>query len=101
MVHFMNKLKNKYLITSVVFVFWLLFFDKNNLIDQFQRKNDLGKLKEEETYYLKEIEKAKQERDELFTNTKTLEKFAREKYYMKKDNEEVFIMIDTTQRQTP
>jgi len=57
---------------------------------------DKEKLKEEEAYYAKEIEKARKERDELFTSDKTLEKFAREKYFMKKDNEEVFIMIDTT-----
>lgn len=89
-------LKNKYLITTLVFVLWLLFFDKNNLIDQYQRRKDYQKLKEEEEYYAGEIEKARKERDELFTSEQTLEKFAREKYFMKKDNEEVFIMIDTT-----
>lgn len=84
------------MIITVIFILWLLFFDKNNLIDQFQRRKDFQKLKEEEAYYAKEIEKARKERDELFTSDKTLEKFAREKYFMKKDNEEVFIMIDTT-----
>jgi cell division protein FtsB len=64
--------------------------------DQFEKRREYMKLKNEADYYEKEIEKARKEREELFTNSKTLEKFAREKYMMKKEEEELFIVIDTT-----
>ena len=94
--NFFNFFKNKFFLATIVFIVWLVIFDKNNMVDQLQRRNDYMKLKDEASYYEQEIEKARAERDELFTNTATLEKFAREKYFMKKDNEELFIMIDTT-----
>lgn len=96
---FVKFFKNKFLIATLLFIVWLVIFDKNNMVDQLQRKNDYMKLKDEAAYYEREIEKARAERDELFTNTSTLEKFAREKYFMKKDNEELFIMIDTTHQE--
>jgi cell division protein FtsB len=92
----LKLLKNRYVYATLIFIVWLVLFDKNNMIDQYQRRKDYMKLKAEADYYEKEIEKAKSEREELFTNTSTLEKFAREKYFMKKDNEELFIMVDTS-----
>ena len=87
-------LKNKYLLTLVVFLLWMLFFDKNNFLEQYQLHADLMKLKQEQKYYLDQIESAKREREELFSNMASLEKFAREKYLMKKDNEDVFVIVE-------
>jgi cell division protein FtsB len=87
-------LKNKYLITSVALMVWLLFFDKNDILSQAARGKELRAREEERDYYQKEIEKNKQHMKELQTNPKNLEKFAREKYLMKKPNEEVFVIVE-------
>jgi cell division protein FtsB len=72
---------------------WLLFFDKNDIFTQSELINKLNKLKDERSYYLEEIEKGKREITELKTNKESLERFAREKYLMKKDNEDVFVIV--------
>jgi len=84
-------LKNKYSITFVIFLLWVAFIDQNNLITQYQYRTQLEELETEKDYFSDEILKTKTELEELSTNPKSLEKFAREKYYMRKDNEEVFV----------
>lgn len=89
-------LKNRYFWVLLAFAVWLLFFDKNNFFETQKSRQALKKLEQENAYYEKEIERVRQERDELFTNNQTLEKFAREKYFMKKENEDLFVIMDTT-----
>lgn len=84
-------LKNKYMITIVVFVVWIAFFDQNNFFTQYDFIKELRSLEKDKTYFIEELGKTKQELNDLTTNPVTLEKFAREKYYMKKDNEEIFV----------
>lgn len=72
---------------------WVLFFDKNDLISQSDLTNKLKDLEAEKKYYSDEIAKNKKEIEELETNSASLEKFAREKYLMKKDNEDVFVIV--------
>lgn len=91
---FINILRNKYLITTLALMVWLLFFDKNDILSQVERTKELRALEEERDYYQAEIEKSKQDMKELQTNPKNLEKFAREKYLMKKPNEEVFVIVE-------
>lgn len=86
-------LKNKYIITIIVFVVWLLFFDQNNFILQAQNKWDLWEMEEEKQYYLEVIEVTKNDLEELTSDMNSLERFAREKYLMKRDNEEVFVFV--------
>lgn len=85
--------KNKYFVTALIFVGWLLFFDKNDILSQYEYKAELKSLQEEKDFYTKEITVIKRDLNELSTNLSTAEKFAREKYYMKKDNEDVFVII--------
>lgn len=73
---------------------WLLFFDKNDFFTQRDLSIQLKKLYDEKRYYLNEIEKNKIAADELKNNMQSLERFAREKYWMKKDNEEVYIIVN-------
>ena len=80
--------------TFLGFLAWLTFFDKHDFILQHSYKTKLNDLKREREYYVTQIEKNKAEMKELFTNDKNLEKFAREKYYMKRDNEDVFVFVD-------
>ncbi len=86
-------LKNKYIITSLVFAIWMIAIDKNNMIAQYKLRNELNDLRDKKEYYLKEIEKDRKATYELNTNIKTLEKFAREKYLLKKDNEDIFLIV--------
>jgi len=80
--------------TFIVFIVWLSFFDQNNWIAQMQYQFELNKLDNEREFYEEEIKIVTQDLKELQTNPKSLEKFAREKYLMKKDNEEVFVLIE-------
>ena len=84
-------LRNRYAITLLFFLLWVLFIDQNNIITQYEYRKQLNELEREKVYFSKEIEKTSKELEELSTNPKLLEKFAREKYFMKKDNEEVFL----------
>ena len=95
--HFMNRLlrllKNKYFLAAIAFVVWMLFFDRNDLMSQYDYRTQVNKLQEEKEFYIRETEQARKDLDELSTNREKLEKFAREKYLMKKDNEDVFVII--------
>lgn len=86
-------LKNKYFITGSLFVIWITFFDDNSLINGWHLKKQLRELKEKRDYYKSEIEKNKNDFEALMGNREKLEKFAREKYLMKKDNEEIFVFV--------
>lgn len=86
-------IKNKYFLTTIAILVWVLFFDKNDLFTQRDMVQKLRKLQKEKDYYTAEIENNKRELNELETNKKSLEKFAREKYLMKKDNEDVFVFV--------
>jgi cell division protein FtsB len=72
---------------------WMFFFDKNDIIAQYEFKSQVDKLQEEKDFYVKEIEIVKKDLNELNSNFNTAEKFAREKYFMKKDNEDVFVIV--------
>jgi len=75
-------------------VVWIVFFDKNDLKTQLELRDDVKKLQEERNYYAAEIKQITSDISELNTNPETLEKFAREKYLMKKDNEDVFVIVE-------
>jgi cell division protein FtsB len=87
-------LRNPYLMVLLFFVVWMIFFDENNLAVQWKRKKNLRMLNEKIEYYERNIAKTKQELYELKTNDFTKEKFAREHYYMKRENEDVFVFTD-------
>ena len=87
-------LKNKYLITTIVLTVWVGFFDKNDIRTQLDFKKEVKRLTGERNYYASEIKSITTDLRELSTNPKTLEKFAREKYYMKRDNEEIFVLVE-------
>ncbi|MEJ2904324.1 FtsB family cell division protein [Pedobacter panaciterrae] len=91
---FLELLRNKYFLSVAAFVVWMLFFDKNDVIAQYEYRSQVSKLQEEKDFYVKEIAKVKKDLNELNTDLNTAEKFAREKYFMKKDNEDVFVIIN-------
>ncbi len=87
-------LRNKYILTSVLFVLWMLMFDQNNLNERRKNNRDYNQLIRERDYFQKKIEENRKRIQELKTNNDNLEKFAREQYLMKKDNEDIFIIVD-------
>ena len=91
----LNIVLNKYLIASVAFIVWLLFFDSNNVMMQQDLKTRLQELQQEKRFYLDEIRRDSTLIHQLQTDTTALEKFAREKYLMKKEGEDIFLVIDT------
>lgn len=88
-----NLLRNKYFLVTVAFFVWMIFFDKNDIFSQYQYHEQVMKLKEERDFYQKETARVTKDLDELTSDKAKLEKFAREKYLMKKDNEDVFVVI--------
>jgi len=89
----LNLFRNKYFVVTLAFLVWMVFFDKNDLFSQYQYHSQLTKLKHERDFYEKETAKVHKDLDELTTNKEKLEKFAREKYLMKKANEDVFVIV--------
>jgi cell division protein FtsB len=85
---------NKYLIVSAGFVVWIMFFDENNLSRHKQNLAELARLEAQVDFYKHKIEADKRKLYELQTNDANLEKFAREQFFMKKANEDVFVMIE-------
>lgn len=80
--------------TALVFLVWIFFFDQNKIITQFQYHQELEKLEDEKAFYQSELVKIQADLEELQSNPKSLEKFAREKYLMKKDDEEIFVIVE-------
>lgn len=84
-------LKNKYAYTLLFFIIWVCFIDQNNIMTAYSYNAELNKLEKEKEYFNEAIKKTSKELSDLTENPATLEKFARENYFMKKEDEEVFV----------
>ncbi len=83
-------IRNRYFLVLVFFFAWLIFIDKHNIWTQYQLQKSLDKLKSDQVFYKEKIKEVKEAADDIALNK---EKFAREKYYMKKKNEDVFVIV--------
>ena len=90
----MPLIKNKYLLTLTVFMVWLIFFDNNNLVVRKRMLKEQRQLRGDCEYYRQRIVEDSTRLSELHKNTESLEKFAREQYLMKRDNEEIFVIVN-------
>lgn len=88
-----NGLKNKYVIAGILFVLWVAFFDENNLIERYQSIRYLKQLNDDKEFYRRKIVEDNRKLDDLKSN-ENLERFAREQFYMKKQDEDVFLIIE-------
>lgn len=86
-------IKNKYIMSVTFFIAWVLFFDTNNLIDRISLMGEIRRLERNREYYIERIHKDSARMQELKTDRENLEKFAREQYLMKKDDEDIFVII--------
>jgi len=88
----LTVLRNKYALTVVVFLVWLTFFDRYNLVDMKESTSTINEMKTEKEYYRTRITEDSTRIKELTTNNENLEKYAREQYLMKKADEEIYIV---------
>jgi cell division protein DivIC len=89
-----KALKNFYIITLVIFLGWMLLLDSNNLVARYQLGAKLNSLEDEKEYYEQKIREVQKDRSELFGDRESIEKFAREKYLMKKESEDIYVIVE-------
>ena len=97
-VRILKPFTNKYLIAFVAFVVWIMFFDDNNLRQHQQNIQELALLEEQVDFYKQKIEADKRKLYELQTNDENLEKFAREQFFMKKADEDIYVIVEGNQQ---
>ncbi len=85
-------LSNKFLLTSILFVVWMVYFDQNDWLLQRQRRKELQSTRDDIGYLTKEINKMENEQSELAKDPRKLEQYARENFRMKKDNEDLYLI---------
>lgn len=88
-------IKNYYLMVGAFFLIWLTFFDSNDLYSQYKLARKINSLNADKAYYIEKIDEVKKDREELLSNPDLLEKFAREKYLMKKQSEDLYVVVET------
>lgn len=94
MERFLIAIRNKYLIAIVAFAVWMLFFDRHDMATQYSYYSQLRDLKSEKAFYTTEIARITKAIHDLNTDPQEQQRVARERYQMKKDNEDVFVIIE-------
>lgn len=84
-------LSNKYVLLSLIFMIWMLFLDSNSWLVHHELDGELEELEENKTYYQNQIARDKAVIDQLQDSVE-LEKFARQRYFMKRSNEDIYII---------
>jgi cell division protein DivIC len=87
-----KRFRNFYFLTAFFFLIWMLVLDNNDLLSRYKLGAKLRSLENEKEYYEEKIKEVEKDRDELFGDKESVEKFAREKYLMKKESEDIFIV---------
>jgi len=86
--------RNKFTLSFAGFLLWMLFFDGHSIL---RRAHDIGQLRaarSQMTYYKSQIAQAQQELDQLFSTNENMERFARERFFLKRDDEQVFLIAE-------
>lgn len=88
-------IRNKYILTAAAFAVWMFFFDNRDVITtHFKHRSELNRLEKSRNWYQEEIRTTREELEQLRSSADILEKYAREKYRMKKDNEDLFVISE-------
>jgi cell division protein DivIC len=85
---------NKYLIVLLVYGTYMILFDSNHFRSQFRQAGVLRNLEKQRDYYARQLDEVKKERAQLFSDPESVEQFARENYFMKKDDETVYVFVE-------
>lgn len=86
---------NRYFIACLAFIVWMLFFDQRDFFTQRDRAAELEKLEQAKAYYQKEISTTQDQLNNLQSNPGAVEKYARERYLLRREGEEVYLFEDT------
>jgi cell division protein FtsB len=86
---------NRYFLVFVGFLAWMLFFDQRDFFLQRERKAELEKLEAAKKYYQDEINSTKKQLENLQSNPAAVEKYARERYLLRREGEEVYLFEDS------
>jgi hypothetical protein len=86
--------RNFYIVTGLIFLVWMLFLDSNDFLSRYKLSAKLRSLEGEKEYYIEKMQEVEIDREELMGTHELLEKFAREKYLMKKKTEDIFIVVE-------
>ncbi|MEN9697304.1 MAG: hypothetical protein RLZ56_725 [Bacteroidota bacterium] len=87
---------NRYFLAALGFVVWMLFFDQRDYFQQRERAGELNKVEAAKKYYKDEIDQTQKQLNNLQNNAAAIEKYARERYLLKREGEEVYLFEDTT-----
>ncbi|MFD2033687.1 septum formation initiator family protein [Belliella marina] len=90
---YLKYTKNFYFVFTALFVLWMIFIDSNDIFSHFKLNSKVKELENQKEFLLERKEKIKQDREELMSNYELLEKFARERYLMKKKTEDLYVII--------
>lgn len=90
----LKPILNFYVIVGVFAMVWMVFFDQNNVLDSLQRRSHIKQLEKDLAFYKSEKDQIQESRFMLESDASELERFARERYHMKKDNEDLFLIVD-------
>lgn len=88
-----KPLKNFYVLLGTFFLVWMLFIDSNDFVSQYRLADELNSLRSQKEYYQDKKVEVIKDREELTTNQRLLEKFARENYLMKKPSEDIYVVV--------
>ena len=88
----LSFLRNKFFLSATAFVIWMLFFDRNDLFSQMERRSELREIKESKAYFEEQIAENRNFSKDLQFNAEAIEKYARENYLMKRENEDLFLI---------
>ena len=91
---YLKYTKNFYFLFTLFFVIWMVFIDSNDILTQYKLKKKLNELEKQKEFYLERKEKIQADRQELMSNNELLEKFARERYLMKRKNEDLYVVVE-------
>jgi cell division protein DivIC len=86
-------IRNKYTVTALAFIVWILFLDNFDVFTLMTNINQRDSKRTEQVRLQSEIDKTKRKLHELTSDPEQLEKFARENYLMKRENEDVFVIV--------
>lgn len=88
-----SRLKNRYMAASLGLLCWIAFFDRNDAWTTFKNRRELARMNEQKEFYAGAIKLTREQLNELSSDKERLEKFARERYLMKRDNEDIFVLV--------
>ena len=89
-----SLLRNKYFLAFLIVLVWLVFFDTHSFVRQWRLQRQLRELQAEREYYREEIMRDSTAIENLKSDPEALERYAREKYHMKREGEDIYIIVD-------